>query len=162
MIETQYDRLCEIINNIKRYAAKNYYIANSSALDNGKLAEAQLLDYKFFFEQETETLADCLENVYKSNSKRINDGLLTSIITNIYNPIYLNNESILEIFTALNIIAISNCKEVNSGGKPKPHKPRKGSYESMTVAELKLRCAKRKIKYSGLNKGQLIVALRKK
>lgn len=39
-------------------------------------------------------------------------------------------------------------------------KARKGSYESMTVKELQQRCAKRKIKYSGMRKVELIAALR--
>jgi hypothetical protein len=40
-------------------------------------------------------------------------------------------------------------------------KPRKGSYESMTVTELKQRCAKRGIKgYSSLRKADLIAALK--
>lgn len=45
------------------------------------------------------------------------------------------------------------------GGKAKKH--RKGSYESMTVAELVGKCRQRKIKYSGLRKAELIAALRR-
>lgn len=42
-------------------------------------------------------------------------------------------------------------------------KPRKGRFESMTVTDLKQRCAKRGIKgYSSLRKAELIAALRKR
>jgi hypothetical protein len=41
-------------------------------------------------------------------------------------------------------------------------KPRKGSYETLTVKELKERCAKRGIKHSGLKKIELIAALRRR
>lgn len=60
----------------------------------------------------------------------------------------------------LNATMITDNKSLNrSGGTPKP---RKGSYESMTVAQLKERCAKRGIKgYSSLRKADLIAALRK-
>lgn len=46
-----------------------------------------------------------------------------------------------------------------SGGKPKV---RKGSLEACTVAQLKEKCAKKGIKYSGLRKGELIAVLRSK
>lgn len=50
-------------------------------------------------------------------------------------------------------------KSLLNGGTPKP---RKGSYESMTVAQLKERCAKKGLKgYSSLRKAELIAALRK-
>jgi hypothetical protein len=41
-----------------------------------------------------------------------------------------------------------------------PLKPRKGTYESMTVPELQERCKKYKIKTTGLRKAELISALR--
>lgn len=42
-----------------------------------------------------------------------------------------------------------------------PVKPRKGTYESMTVPELQERCKKYKIKTTGLRKAELISALRR-
>lgn len=54
---------------------------------------------------------------------------------------------------------ILELKIVANGGKI--IKPRKGSYESMTVKELQVRCSKRGMKYAGLRKAELIGALRK-
>lgn len=39
-------------------------------------------------------------------------------------------------------------------------KPKKGSLEALTIAELREKCKSRRIAYSGLRKAELIVALR--
>ena len=63
---------------------------------------------------------------------------------------------------ALKILANANKNSVfNQPTLPQQAgKPRKGTYESMTVQELKERCKKRKIKYAGLKKADLIAKLR--
>ena len=52
--------------------------------------------------------------------------------------------------------------EPQAGGGRLKGKARKGSYESMTVKELKARCAKRGIKHTGLTKAQIIAVLRRR
>lgn len=68
---------------------------------------------------------------------------------NLNGRVFINNEELKLV------------RDVTVGGSSKSA-PRKGTYEAMTVKELKDRCAKRGIKHSGLKKSELIAALRRR
>jgi hypothetical protein len=74
------------------------------------------------------------------------------------------NKAISNLFTHILVVQdhiygnLSNHKTyLIAGGKPK-----KNTYEAMTVKDLQERCKKRGIKYSGLRKAEIIKALRSK
>ena len=93
------------------------------------------------------------EVVFTQSSNEQKDEELWNVVNMFYDCIKEGYEHLRRYYE----MPINN--EQYFGGQ---RKPRKGSYESMTVKELKERCVKRRIKHSGLTKDQLISALRSK